>query len=455
QPKRGFVFPFEKWMQEDWHKSFADIGRVLPGPNPTWYQRWAVFMLQNWATKNGVNASSLSPGPKTTVAASSSLPTTTKPLSPIHFWVPGIREGSGGIQGFCRDVLQALKVSFPGRPIHVLIKNDEPEAGDTLFGGLVTWSSSQNTPAKLRTAGFALKGLLACVRQRPAFILSGHVNFLPAVHSLKRGFGTPFAVFMYGIDVWEPLSRRVRSALRSADLVCSISRYTTAQASKAQGINSLSIVPFPCTFNDERYVPGPKPPHLLQRYGLRADQPVIFTVSRLAATERYKGHEQVLDALHEVSRRFPDLCYIIGGTGDYAHVLRARAAELGLADRVIFAGFIPNDELCAHYQLCDVFIMPSRKEGFGIVFVEAASCGKPVIGGNQDGSVDALADGKIGVLVDPADVPGIAQAIIQTLDKTHPNTLLFDPHALHEVTANTFGPQAFQTRLRDLLTPYL
>ncbi len=82
------------------------------------------------------------------------------------------------------------------------------------------------------------------------------------------------------------------------------------------------------------------------------------------------------------------------------------------------AGYIPEEELNDHYNLCDVFAMPSKGEGFGIVFLEAMACGKPVLAGNKDGSVDALLGGKLGALVDPDDVAQIAETLIAILGAT-------------------------------------
>lgn len=373
----------------------------------------------------------------------------------IHLWVPGIREGSGGIQGFCRDVLASLIRDFPESPIHVLIKNDRPDPEDPLFSGNVTWRSVCQFPGATQTIAFTLIGGWQCAIKRPAVIVSGHVNFLPAVRWLYRIFKLPFVAFMYGIDVWTPLRNSIQSALQEASVLFSISDYTTKQAVAAQKLGGRQIHYLPCTFATTRYVIGPKPSILLERYGLRPDQPVLLTVSRLAASEQYKGHEQVLQALSSVAAASPDVRYIIGGTGDYADTLKQRAKELGVAGHVIFAGFIPNDELAAHFQLCDAFVMPSRGEGFGIVFLEAMGCGKPVIGGNQDGSVDALDGGRLGVLVDPLNIEELAESISQILAKKHPNRLLFDPQALHNAAVETFGPDAFRQRLCKALTPLL
>jgi phosphatidylinositol alpha-1,6-mannosyltransferase len=138
---------------------------------------------------------------------------------------------------------------------------------------------------------------------------------------------------------------------------------------------------------------------------------VLLTVARFDQGDRYKGHDTVLAALEHVAGRVPDLDYVIVGDGDDRGRLEGLARQRGLQQRVHFAGQVSDSELLDYYRLANVFVMPSAKEGFGIVFLEAAQTGLPVIGGDRDGSADALADGAIGTLVAPADDAGLAKAI--------------------------------------------
>jgi phosphatidylinositol alpha-1,6-mannosyltransferase len=145
---------------------------------------------------------------------------------------------------------------------------------------------------------------------------------------------------------------------------------------------------------------------------------VLLTVGRLV--ER-KGCDLVIRAMKEIKRAVPDAVYVIAGSGDYAARLRQLAAELGLhADAVRFTGPIHPNELTSYFTLCDVFVMPNRivdsdVEGFGLVFIEAAVCGKPAIGGRSGGAVDAIVDGVTGRLVDPTSVGEVAAAAIELL----------------------------------------
>lgn len=144
---------------------------------------------------------------------------------------------------------------------------------------------------------------------------------------------------------------------------------------------------------------------------------VIITVSNLG--ER-KGHDMVLKALPEVIKVIPNLIYLIGGTGPTRKPLESLVKSLNLKDLVKFLGYIPQEALPLYYHLSDVFIMPNREvgtsvEGFGIVFLEANACKKPVIAGRSGGALDAVVDGKTGLLVNPEDRNDTAKALIKLL----------------------------------------
>ena len=102
-----------------------------------------------------------------------------------------------------------------------------------------------------------------------------------------------------------------------------------------------------------------------------------------------------------------------------------------------------------------MFSMPSQGEGFGIVYLEALTCGKPVLAGNQDGAVDPLLHGKLGCLVDPTDVNAIAHSLIQILHRTHPNPLLFQPQILRQQTIARFEFTQFHQTLAGFIQQQL
>ncbi|PPK18773.1 glycosyltransferase, partial [Staphylococcus haemolyticus] len=139
------------------------------------------------------------------------------------------------------------------------------------------------------------------------------------------------------------------------------------------------------------------------------------------------------------------------GKGDDHPRISQLIAQLSLQDCVTLAGFIPDNELCDYYNLCNVFAMPSKGEGFGIVYLEALACGKPVLGGNQDGAIDALCKGDNGVLVNPDDVEAIAKSLIQILNGTYPHPILYQPEILRQKVIDTFGFEKFKQTLASLM----
>lgn len=161
-----------------------------------------------------------------------------------------------------------------------------------------------------------------------------------------------------------------------------------------------------------------KPAYLLNRYKLTPKNQVIFTLTRLASTEQYKGYEQVIKAIGLLKTRFPNIKYILSGKYDDKEEKRIKQLinQHMVKDNVIVTGFIPETELEDHFLLADLFVLPSKKEGFGIVFIEALACGLPVICGNEDGSLDAIRNGELGTAINVDDIQQLEEAMINSLN---------------------------------------
>ena len=162
------------------------------------------------------------------------------------------------------------------------------------------------------------------------------------------------------------------------------------------------------------YGPGPKRDDLLTRYGLQ-ERTILLTLSRLSADEQYKGHDEVLEVLPDLAKEVPDIAYLICGDGDDRPRLEAKAHRLGVADRVVFAGYIPDREKADHYRLADAFVMPGRGEGFGIVYLEAMACGIPVVASQPTPARKPCVMAKLGVVVDPDDIVSVKRGILHAL----------------------------------------
>ncbi len=359
----------------------------------------------------------------------------------IHLWASGLEE-TGGIQHYSACCLRALRAMFPRARLRIFSKNDVA-GGEGLhtFGHLMGWK---------RTAAFTASGLGWAVRERPDFILTTHPHFMKALAPLVH-LGIPCLTAAHGIEVWSRLQGALGTALRQASGLLPVSDFTRRVIHCEAGIplNKMPVVPN--TFREESFAPGPKSVALLKRYALQEGQPVILTVGRLSAAERYKGQDQVLRALPLVLQELPDLHYLIGGSGDDEGRLRALVTELGLQRQVTFTGFIPADELAEHYRLCDLYVMPSTGEGFGIVYLEALACGRACLVGSEDASPEAVDDGRLGLVVPPRDASAIAAAILGFFRRSHDKPWLHEPETLHHEVVRLYGFQAFQRSLASAL----
>lgn len=239
---------------------------------------------------------------------------------------------------------------------------------------------------------------------------------------LKRLLGIPYINYIHGEEIttespYRLFGRRRRHYLKQAAAVVAVSAFTRHALIEAMEVPPERIALIVNGVDAERFRPGPKSPELLDRYGLRGKR-VLLTVGRLV--ER-KGIDTTLRALPAIRERCPDAAYLIVGTGEYRERLDALVADLGLEDHVVFAGGVPRDELVAHYQLCDLFVMPNRElsnhdtEGFGLVFLEANACGKAVVSGVAGGVVEAVRHGETGLNVDGTDAAAVADAIASLL----------------------------------------
>jgi glycosyltransferase involved in cell wall biosynthesis len=370
----------------------------------------------------------------------------------IHVWVPDYASAIGGIQTFSRFIVRALRDVFPESEIAVFSKNDtsypDPASDPaTSFKPMGWW-----TP-KLRTPEFAWELFRSGARERPDFVVTTHVNFAPVAHWLQKLFRIPYVAVGHGVEVWEIGNKRIRRALRAADRLLAVSDFTRLRMASTLGLDANRIALLPNTVDPEQFYPGRKPHYLLKRYGLAANQPVILTIARLAGAERYKGYDQLLRALPLVCEQFPNVRYVLGGRGADRPRIEALIRDLGVSANVTLAGYVPDYELRSHYNLCDVFAMPSKGEGFGIVFLEALACGKPVLAGNKDGSADAVLNGAIGVLIDPDNIPEIANALIAILSQKHSNGMIFDPDTLRSRAIEAYGYQRFRERLGEVIRP--
>ena len=367
----------------------------------------------------------------------------------IHLWMPNIFEFKGGIQVYSAFILNSLQSLYPNRYYEVFLKHDTYASSHFLKS--TQFHCAGTFPLPLRTPVFAVQILGYGFWQHPDLVIATHLHFTKAAYWLKRMTGIPYWTVAHGVEAWNIQHPGLKRALHYADRILAVSHYTRDRLLNEQHLDPAKISVLPNTFDATRFQITPKPQHLLKRYNLTEQQPIILTVARLDSSEQYKGYDHILQALPEIRRQVPQVHYILVGKGSDRARIEQLITSLNLQDCVTLTGFVPDEELCDHYNLCNVFAMPSKGEGFGIVYLEALACGKPTIGGNQDGAIDALCQGELGVLVNPDNIDEITKTIIQILQGIYPHPLLYQPELLRQKVIETYGFERFKETLAELL----
>lgn len=225
---------------------------------------------------------------------------------------------------------------------------------------------------------------------------------------LPSAWRTPYLVMLYGIEVWRPLEPSRKRALRGAAIRLAISRYTLSRARELYPGLSAEILPLAL---EERPAEGQVDLDVVERAG----EGFALIVGRMASSERYKGHDELFEALPRVLSRVPDARLVIAGGGDDRPRLEAKAASLGVADRLFFTGFVSEATLAVLYDRAALLAMPSRGEGFGLVYLEAMRVGIACLAARGTAAAEVVADGETGILVDPSDCEELAAALARLL----------------------------------------
>jgi len=324
---------------------------------------------------------------------------------------------TGGIPSFNRELVEALR-------------EIAHERGWTLKVYALNDSEDQRSPSN----DYAYQGFRGhrwrFVREslkaawKADHVLFGHVHLSPLALLMP---GQRRWLVAHGIEVWRRLSCLRRLGLDRMDRILCVSRFTRDRLMKRHHVKEERTVLFPNTARVSAPVVIPAIAAVAGIQSIfdglgpgfhRGDVKIIFTLSRLWPEERYKNIDRVIEAMPSVLKVVPDALYVIAGDGGDRPRLERLALELGVQKQVVFMGALPEDQVKACYERCDVFILPSLGEGFGIVFLEAMACGKPCIGADAGAIPEVIQDGHTGLLVKPDSSEDIAQALIRLLQDT-------------------------------------
>lgn len=301
-----------------------------------------------------------------------------------------LTDGPGGIRRYTSRLWRALT-----------------ELEENQVRGIALWEK-ESPDGRIRACAGSKASLLRAFThelraRQPDVILYAHLLFAPlGLFAARLAPSSQQQVFVYGVDAWDPPRRLRATAVARLDGVISISRFTAHRMHAVYDrLPSFSFVP-PAHDTPEVVAPVPLP-----------GDPAVLAVSRMDHHDEPKGIGALLDAMPMVLRQAPATHLHIAGDGPLRHRFEMSARTLGINDRVTFHGSVDDSRLHALYGGTSIFALPSSKEGFGIVYLEAWSHGLPVVGGRWDAGAEVIQDGRTGLLADPSRPETIATALVR------------------------------------------
>ena len=263
---------------------------------------------------------------------------------------------------------------------------------------------------------FIFKSLFTILFNKPDYIICAHINFTPVVlfaHYLRK---IPYSVSLYGIEAIKIRNEIHNDAIRKASKLIVISEYTKSLISNQFDFHDDKYFMLPSSVNANDFILNEDIQGLRNKFSFTS-APLILTLSRLS-TEEEKGQHRVLQALPAVLEKIPNAVYVIAGPGNDDRVNQILDGDPNLRKSVTILGGVSDEQKNDLYNLCDVFILPSKNEGFGIVFIEALACGAEVIASDGYGCREGLYDGVLGKLVDPDNITDISNRLCDSLSNS-------------------------------------
>ncbi|MFA5976305.1 MAG: asparagine synthase (glutamine-hydrolyzing) [Elusimicrobiota bacterium] len=462
RPKQGFTFPFGEWFRQkadDFEamalehtplerKAVQAIWAGVRAGRLHWSRAWAtVIVARFYGGSNDVIPGGNWPGIqqcRTTILDSPPVAAGNDDFRTFRFvpkpqWVVLLTDlfgALGGITTFNRALVAALRAIAKERgwALQFLVLHDAPTARRLAGADVRSFGGS-----RLR---FFKQAVCSLRKADGAFF--GHAHFSPLVWMQKKN-SQSYAI-AHGIDVWQKLPLLRRLGLRKMSRILAVSRYTLDQMLSRNGLSPEQGDVFPDTIDpafNNRVV-------MKTRRELSLPEgPMILTVSRLSDAEHYKNIDWMIERLSDVRRDVPAAFLVVVGDGPDRSRLEALARRCGVNQQVIFAGRVSGADLPSYYEACDVFALPSEGEGFGIVFLEAMSHGKPCVGARAGGVPEVVVHDVTGLLVEPRQGSSLVAALVLLLKDAALASRFGE--AGREHLEQTFSVERFRQRLETIL----
>jgi phosphatidylinositol alpha-1,6-mannosyltransferase len=338
-------------------------------------------------------------------------------------------DGRDGISEVSRQVVRAI---VPGAASVEAWALDGDQPIDPLAGERPAFRSADGS--RRRLVGWTLGRAARPGDARHVIVM--HVHLAPLGATLAAR-GASLTVFLHGVEAWRRLRPRERFAIRAADHVVANSTRTVDRFRSANpDVRDVDVKV--CLLGVADAAPEVVP---------AAPGGFALIVGRLAAGERYKGHDALIDAWPRVQALVPGARLIVAGDGDDRARLEGRVASAGLSGAIQFLGQVPDAQLRGLYRACALFVMPSSGEGFGLAYLEAMREGKACVALRS--AEEIIDDGVTGRLLDDAGPEAMGPAIAALLaDESLRGRM---GRAAAERVAAQFTEAHFARRFRDAL----
>src|SRR5262245_44200209 len=287
------------------------------------------------------------------------------------------------------------------RTIHTITKGE--------CGRLSLFPNDSNELTFATSLAYARALVAAQLADRPPWILFDHLGIARPQVLVPSPLPAPYAVFLHSLEVWRPLPQHRKRALLNAEFLIANSQYTSDRTRSFHPDLPQIHVCHLALDEQPAVEPGEHDRQLLRKVGERS----VLIVGRIVRAEGHKGHDQLLEVWWDVGSRGPTAQLVIAGQGDDAARLQSKARELGVDRSVLLTGKVGESTLHALYDRAAVFAMPSRAEGFGLVYLEAMSHRLPVVASTADAASEIVVDGKTGFLIDPDDRAALVDRLVR------------------------------------------
>jgi asparagine synthase (glutamine-hydrolysing) len=480
--KRGFTLPFSRWMKEPLRpfldETFSEVSLRRSGffspaaaqglwraylhdsDTRQWSRVWSLAVLVNFVNRHSPPLGSLGSRNENSNAFPSRQRRTFLLLAPELY------ANEGGIARMLRVYLRALtEIGGPDDRVRFISLNDSLrscENGRSDVGGVPSprknaQSRGDGTPPTFQSLQVSADSLeqfdewRACSGDKARFVaatlqlardcdelICGHVAQLP-VALLARTVNPRLRISLvaHGIEVWRRFTSAEQLALERVDQILCVSRFTRDEMLRWVSLPPSRMAILPNALDPAWSFAGASENRHARQGG------TILTVSRLDSSDRYKGIDHLIEALPEILRRFPAARLRIIGRGNDAKRLEQIRHDLSLESTVTFLGSRTDREVADELAACNVFALPSSREGFGLVFLEAMANGRPCVG-VRAGAVPELISPHTGILVQPNNVSALAHGCIDALERTWDHSAII-------ARAKEFSYSVFKERLASFV----